>query len=73
MFYADSLLNISDIEVVLDRAYKTVFYAVREVEAAVHRGFTPRMESVSAQYFWANTDRRIREGVFRVQRPRPAA
>ena len=56
MFYADSLLNISDIEVVLDRAYKTVFYAVREVEAAVHRGFTPRMESVSAQYFWANTD-----------------
>ena len=39
MLYADTLLNISDIEVILDRAYKTVFYAIREVEAAVHRGF----------------------------------
>ena len=39
MLYADTLLSISQIAVVLDRAYKTVFYAIKEVEAAVHRGF----------------------------------
>jgi transposase-like protein len=39
ILYADTLLSISQIATVLDRAYKTVFYAIREVEAAVHRGF----------------------------------
>jgi len=37
--YADTLLSISKIATLLDRAYKTVYYAIREVEAAVHRGF----------------------------------
>jgi len=73
MLYADTLLSISQIAVVLDRAYKTVFYAIKEVETAVHRGFPPRLESVSARNLWANTDRRVRKGLFRVQRPRPAA
>jgi ribosomal protein S27AE len=45
MLYADTLLNISDIEIILDRAYKTVFYAIREVEAAVHRGFPLNQQS----------------------------
>ncbi|AUV84523.1 IS1595 family transposase (plasmid) [Salinigranum rubrum] len=39
LLYADTLLSISQIAVVLDRAYKTVYYAIREVEAAVTRGF----------------------------------
>ena len=39
MLYADTLLSISQIAVLLGRAYKTVFYAIKEVEAAVHRGF----------------------------------
>ena len=33
----------------------------------------PRLEPVSAHDLWANTDRRIWEGLFRVQRPRSAA
>jgi transposase-like protein len=39
ILYADTLLTISQIVTVFDRAYKTIFYAIREVEAAVHRGF----------------------------------
>src|SRR6056297_3765264 len=39
MLYADTLLSISQIAVVLDQAYKTVHSAIREVEAAIHRGF----------------------------------
>ena len=39
ILYADTLLSISQIATVLDRAYKTIHSAIREVEAAVHRGF----------------------------------
>jgi transposase-like protein len=39
VLYADTLLSISQVATVLDRAYKTVYYAIREVEAAVTRGF----------------------------------
>jgi len=39
MLYADTFLSISQIAVVLDRAYKTVFYVIKQVKAAVHRGF----------------------------------
>ena len=39
ILFADTLLSISKIATLLDRAYKTVYYAIREVEAAVHRGF----------------------------------
>lgn len=39
ILYADTLLSISQIATFLDRAYKTVYYAIREVEAAVSRGF----------------------------------
>ncbi|WP_254533489.1 IS1595 family transposase [Natrinema gelatinilyticum] len=39
ILYADTLLSISKIATLLDRAYKTVYYAIREVEAAVQRGF----------------------------------
>ena len=40
MLYADTLLSISQIAVLLDRAYKIVFYAIKEGEAAVHRTAT---------------------------------
>jgi transposase-like protein len=36
---ADTLLSISQIAIVFDRAYKTVYYAIREREAARDRGF----------------------------------
>jgi transposase-like protein len=39
LLYADTLLNITQIADLLDRAYRTVYYAIREVEPAVHRGF----------------------------------
>ncbi|ELK52132.1 hypothetical protein D320_14206, partial [Haloferax sp. BAB-2207] len=38
LLYADTLLSISQIAVVLDRAYKTVYYTIREVETAVTHG-----------------------------------
>ena len=38
--YADTLLSINQIAPLLGRAYKTVHTAIREVEAAVQRGFT---------------------------------
>ncbi|OIB56187.1 IS1595-like element ISNasp1 family transposase [Natrialba sp. SSL1] len=37
--YADTLLSINQIASLLSRAYKTVHTAIREVEAAIHRGF----------------------------------
>jgi transposase-like protein len=37
--YADTLLSINQIAPFLGRAYRTVYTAIREVEAAVHRGF----------------------------------
>ena len=37
--YADTLLSINQIAPFLGRAYKTVHTAIREVEAAVQRGF----------------------------------
>ncbi len=37
--YADTLLSINQIAPLLGRAYKTVHTAIREVEAAIHRGF----------------------------------
>ena len=37
--YADTLLSINQIAPLLGRAYKTVHTAIREVEAAVQRGF----------------------------------
>ncbi|MDB2275509.1 IS1595 family transposase [Halorubrum ezzemoulense] len=37
--YADTLLSINQIAPLLDRAYKTVHTVIREVEAAVQRGF----------------------------------
>lgn len=37
--YADTLLSINQIAPLLGRAYLTVYDAIREVEAAVHRGF----------------------------------
>ena len=37
--YADTLLSINRISPFLGRAYRTVYDAIREVEAAVHRGF----------------------------------
>jgi hypothetical protein len=33
------LLSINQIAPLLGRAYRTVCYAIREVEAAIHRGF----------------------------------
>jgi transposase-like protein len=39
VLYADTLLSISQIAVLVDRAYGTVYYAIREVETAVHSGF----------------------------------
>ena len=38
--YADTLLSINQIAPFLGRAYRTVHGAIREVEAAVHRGFS---------------------------------
>jgi hypothetical protein len=37
--YADTLLSINQIAPFVGRAYRTVYTAVREVEAAIHRGF----------------------------------
>ncbi|ELZ28722.1 hypothetical protein C474_14539 [Halogeometricum pallidum JCM 14848] len=37
--YADTLLSINQIAPLLGRAYRTVYYAIREVEAAMNRGF----------------------------------
>ena len=37
--YADTLLSINQIAPLLDRAYKTVHTAIRDVEAAIQRGF----------------------------------
>jgi len=39
ILYADTLLSISQIAVLFERAYGTVYYAIREVETAVHSGF----------------------------------
>jgi len=39
VLYADTLLSISQIAVLFDRAYGTVYYAIREVETAVQSGF----------------------------------
>ncbi len=37
--YADTLLSINQIAPFLDRTYRTVHTVIREVEAAVQRGF----------------------------------
>jgi hypothetical protein len=37
--YADTLLSTNQIAPLLGQAYRTVYYVIREVEAAVHRGF----------------------------------
>jgi transposase-like protein len=39
ILYADTLLSINQIAPFLDRAYRTVYTAIREVEAAVQHGF----------------------------------
>ncbi|WP_121743575.1 IS1595 family transposase [Natronorubrum halophilum] len=39
ILYADTLLSISQIAVLVDRTYMTVDYAIRDVEAAISRGF----------------------------------
>ncbi len=39
VLYADTLLSISQNAVLFDRTYKTVYYAIRDVEAAISRGF----------------------------------
>lgn len=39
VIYADSLLSINQIASLLDRTYKTVFEAIKDVEAAFLRGF----------------------------------
>ncbi len=39
VLYANTLLSISQIAVLFDRAYGTVYYAIREVETAVQSGF----------------------------------
>jgi hypothetical protein len=39
ILYADTLLSITQIAWLLGRAYKTIHTAIREVEAALNRGF----------------------------------
>src|SRR6056297_333221 len=39
ILYADTLRSISQIAVLFERAYGTVYYAIREVETAVHNRF----------------------------------
>ncbi len=56
--YADTLLSINQIAPLLDRAYKTVHTAIREVEAAVQRGFPAvwRLldQTIDGSYKWTN-------------------
>jgi ribosomal protein S27AE len=47
VLYADTLLNINQIAPLLDRAYKTVFEAINDVEAAFARGFPSIWDRVS--------------------------
>ena len=46
VLYADALLSINQIAPLLDRAYKTVFKAINDVEAAFARGFPTVWERV---------------------------
>ncbi|WP_254544872.1 IS1595-like element ISHrub1 family transposase [Halomarina pelagica] len=39
ILYADTLLSINQIAIVLDRAYNTIHTAIRDLEAALERGF----------------------------------
>ena len=46
LLYADSLLSINQIAPLLDRTYKTVFEAIRDVETAFARGFPTVWERI---------------------------
>jgi ribosomal protein S27AE len=46
VLYADTLLSINQIAPLLDRAYKTVFEAISDVEAAFARGFPTVWERI---------------------------
>ena len=46
VLYADTLLSINQIAPLLDRAYKTVFKAINDVETAFARGFPAVWERV---------------------------
>ena len=46
LLYADTLLSINQIAPLLDRAYKTVFEAIKHMEAAFARGFPTVWERI---------------------------
>ena len=46
ILYADTLFNINQIAPLLGRAYKTVFNAIKDVEAAFARGFSTVWERI---------------------------
>ena len=47
VLYADTLLSINQIAPLLDRTYKTVFEAIKDVEAAFARGFPTVWDRIS--------------------------
>ncbi|SDN11233.1 hypothetical protein SAMN05192554_11587 [Haloarchaeobius iranensis] len=51
IIYADTLLNISQIAVLFDRTYKTLYYVIRDVEAATSRGFPAVLARIQQTVF----------------------
>ena len=55
VLYADTLLSINQIAPLLDRAYKTVFKTISDVEAAFVRGFSRRLGACRSDRRWTDT------------------